>query len=115
MSMDFDSDKLAANPWLASAIGSAISLKFMPGAGWSERALNAVITYGSGVVLGGAIVDRIGNLSGKSAAGVVLLTSAFCMVVFQIVVQAVRSTDWGAMLAEKVRKALGLDPAKKEG
>jgi len=36
--MDFDYDKAAANPWLASAVGSAISLKFMPArAGASAR------------------------------------------------------------------------------
>lgn len=110
--MDFDFDKAAANPWLASAIGSAISLKFMPGVSWGERALNALITYGSGVVLGGAIVDRIGGLSGKAAAGVVLLTSAFCLVVFQIAVQALQKTDWGSMLADKVRAIFGI---KREG
>lgn len=111
--MDFDFDKAAANPWLASAIGSAISLKFMPGASWGERALNAVITYGSGVVLGGALVDHLGVTRGKSAAGVVLLTSAFCLVVFQIAVQALLKTDWGAMLADKVRAIFGIP--KKEG
>lgn len=112
--MDFDFDKAAANPWLASAIGSAISLKFMPGASWGERTLNAVITYGSGVVLGGALVDHLGVTSGKSAAGVVLLTSAFCLVIFQISVQAIKSTDWASMLGEKVRRILGLD-TKREG
>lgn len=110
--MDIDFDKTAANPWFASAIGSAISLKFMPGANWSERALNAVITYGSGVVGGGALVDHLGVTSGKSAAGVVLLTSAFCLVIFQIAVQALQRTDWGAMLADKVRAIFGV---KKEG
>jgi len=112
--MDIDFDKAAANPWLASAIGSAISLKFMPGQSWGERALNAVITYGSGVVLGGALVDHLDVTSGKSAAGIVLLTSAFCLVIFQIAVQALKSTDWGSMLSEKVSKFLGLD-AKREG
>lgn len=112
--MDFDYDKAAANPWLASAVGSAISLKFMPGGTWGERALNAVITYGSGVVLGGALVDHLDVTSGKSAAGIVLLTSAFCLVIFQIAVQALKTTDWGAMLSERVRKFLGLD-AKREG
>lgn len=112
--LDLDFDKAAANPWLASGIGSAISLKFMPGASWGERALNAVITYGSGVVLGGALVDHLGVRTGKSAAGVVLLTSAFCLVIFQIAVQALQKTDWGSMLAERVRKVFGLD-AKKEG
>lgn len=110
--MEIDFDKAAANPWLASAIGSAISLKFMPGANWGERALNAVITYGSGVVGGGALVDHLGVTSGKSAAGVVLLTSAFCLVIFQIAVQALQRTDWGAMLADKVRAIFGV---KKEG
>lgn len=110
--MDFDYDKAAANPWLASAIGSAISLKFMPGQTWGERALNAVITYGSGVVLGGAIVDRIGNLTGKSAAGVVLLTSALCLVVFRIVIEAAQRSEWGEMIVERVRKFLGLEPKK---
>jgi hypothetical protein len=111
--MDIDFDKAAANPWFASAIGSAISLKFMPGQTWGERGLNAFITYGSGVVGGGALVDHLGVTSGKSAAGVVLLTSALCLVIFQIVVQALKSTDWGAMLSEKVRAVLGI--AKKEG
>lgn len=112
--MDLDSDKIAANPWIASAVGSLLSLKFMPGTSWSERALNAAITYGCGVVLGGALVDHFGLRSGKSAAGVVLLTSAFCLVLFQIAVQALVKTDWGSMLAERVRKFLGLEP-KKEG
>lgn len=111
--MDFDYDKAAANPWLASAVGSAISLKFMPGESWGERALNAVITYGSGVVLGGALVDHLEVASGKSAAGIVLLTSAFCLVIFQIAVQALQKTDWGAMLADKVRAVFGIP--KKEG
>lgn len=111
--MEFDFDKAAANPWLASAIGSAISLKFMPGENWGERVLNAVITYGSGVVGGGALVDHLGVTSGKSAAGVVLLTSAFCLVIFQIAVQALQRTDWGSMLAEKVRAIFGIP--KKEG
>ena len=111
--MDIDFDKAAANPWLASAIGSAISLKFMPGENWGERALNAVITYGSGVVGGGALVDHLGVTSGKSAAGVVLLTSAFCLVIILIAVQALLKTDWGAMLADKVRAIFGIP--KKEG
>ncbi len=110
--MDIDFDKVAANPWLASAIGSAISLKFMPGQSWGERALNAVITYGSGVVGGGALVDHLGVTSGKSAAGVVLLTSAFCLVIFQIVVGALQKTDWGSMLSDKVRAVFGI-PKKK--
>jgi len=112
--MKLDFDEAAANPWLASAVGSALSLKFMPGSTWGERALNAVITYGCGVVLGGALVERIGNLGGRAAAGVVLLTSAFCLVVFQIALQALQRTDWGAILSERVRKLLGLD-TKKEG
>lgn len=112
--MDVDFDKAAANPWLASAIGSALSLKFMPGTSCGERALNAVITYGCGVVLGGALVDHLDVRSGKSAAGVVLLTSAFCLVLFQIALQALQKTDWGSMLAERVRKFFGLD-SKKEG
>lgn len=111
--MDFDYEKASSSPWLASAIGTAISLKVMPGASWRERALNAFITYGSGVVLGGALVDHIGGLSGKAAAGVVLLTSAFCLVVFQAAVSAIEKTDWGAMLADKLRAVFGIQ--KREG
>lgn len=110
--MDVDFDKAAANPWFASAVGSLLSLKFMAGASWGERALNALITYGCGVVLGGALVDHLGVRSGRSAAGVVLLTSAFCLVLYQIAVEALRNTDWGSMLADKVRAVFG---AKKEG
>ena len=105
--MDVDFDKAAANPWLASAIGSALSFKFMAGDSWGERALNAAITYGCGVVGGGALIDHIGGLSGKSAAGVVLLTSAFCLVVFQAAVNAIQKTDWGGVLADKVRAIFG--------
>lgn len=110
--MDIDFDKAAANPWLASAIGSALSLKFMPGASWGERALNACITYGCGVVLGGALVDYLAVRSGKSAAGVVLLTSAFCLVAFQIAIEALKKTEVGNAFGEWVRKRLGLDTPK---
>ena len=107
--MDIDYDKAAANPWLASAVGSALSLKFMPGISWPERALNALITYGCGVILGGALVDRIGGLSGKSAAGVVLLTAAFCLVAFQITLETLKRTEFGNIVNDWIRKRLGVD------
>ena len=107
--MDIDFDKAAANPWLASAIGSALSLKFMPGLTWAERAVNAAITYGCGVVLGGALVDHIGDLSGKSAAGVVLLTAAFCLVAFQIAMDTLKRTEFGNIVNDWIRKRLGLE------
>ena len=80
----------------------------MPGQSWGERALNAIITYGSGVVGGGALVDHLGVTSGKSAAGVVLLTSAFCLVIFQIVVARCKRPTGGSMLADKVRAVFGI-------
>ena len=106
-------EKAAANPWVAAAVGSAVSLKFMPGASWVERAGSAFITYGSGVVLGGAIVDHIGIVSGKSAAGIVLLTSALSLVVFQVIVDAIRKTALGDVIDWWLRKQFGVDP--KEG
>jgi hypothetical protein len=111
--MDGQFEKAAANPWVAAAVGSAISLRFMPGSSWPERLSSALITYGSGVVLGGAIVDHIGIVSGKSAAGIVLLTSALSLVVFQVVLEGINATALGDMIDKWLRKQLGVDP--KEG
>lgn len=41
--MDFDPERFARSPFVVGAIGALITaLRFTPGAGWKERALNVV-------------------------------------------------------------------------
>ncbi len=41
--MDFDPERFARSPFTVGAVGALITaLKFTPGAGWKERALNVV-------------------------------------------------------------------------
>lgn len=111
--MDLDLDK--SSPWVASAVGALLGLRVFPGASWPERAMNGTIMFGAGIILGGGLVEYLGLTRGMVVASVVLLTSALSLVLFQVVVEAIRASQLGITLRDKVRKVFGLDPLPPKG
>lgn len=56
--MDFDPQKIIANPLFPGALGAAVGLRFAPGLGWTEKVLNVA----SGAACAGFIAPAAGEI-----------------------------------------------------
>lgn len=109
MAFEFDLEKAAASPWVASAVGALLGARVVPGENWFQRLCNAAVMFLVGVVAGGGVVEYLSISKGRVAALVVLLTAAAGVVVFQAAIAAIKTTNTGALLDEWLRKVLGLN------
>lgn len=104
--MDFDPDRLARSPFLVGAIGALITaVKFTPGACWAERGFNVIAGAAAAGYISPALVDWLGMNSPSYLSGAAFLVGMVGMSLASAMLQAIKETPFGAILASWLSRA----------
>jgi hypothetical protein len=85
--------------WLAAAIGSAVSLKAVPGSSLGAKLGNFGAGFAIAAYLGPAVVEWLAVRSEKIEFGIVFAVGMCGLVLTQSIIAAIKSTDFGAWIA----------------
>ena len=104
--MDIDPERLARSPFLVGAIGALITaVKFTPGACWAERSFNVIAGAAAAGYISPALVDWLGMSSPSYLSGAAFLVGMVGMSLASAMLQAIKETPFGAILASWLSRA----------
>lgn len=104
--MDLDLDRLARSPFIVGAVGALITaVKFTPGACWAERGFNVIAGAAAAGYISPALVDWLGMASPSYLSGAAFLVGMVGMSLASAMLQAIKETPFGAILASWLSRA----------
>ncbi len=91
-------------PALAGAVGSIVSLRWMPGETWAARAANAGCGISAAVFVGPWACDLLEVATLRSTSGVSFSIGCFGVALADIAVRQARDLKIAELIAERFRK-----------
>lgn len=97
--MELDPEKLLTSPFTVGGIGSLIAaVKFMPGAGWAERAFNVAAGAAAAGFVTPALVEWLNMKSQAYVSGAAFLFGLVGMSLAAAILQAIKDTPLGQII-----------------
>lgn len=94
--MDLDPSPIARSPFAVGAVGALITaLKFTPGAGWKERALNVACGSAAAGFITPALTEWLKMTSHAYVSGAAFLLGLLGMSLAAAVLEGIRNTKFG--------------------
>lgn len=105
--MDFDPQKLAANPLMAGVLGAAIGLKFVPGLLWIERLINFSAGLSCSIYLSPAVGEMMNLSTPNKQAGLAFLMGLFSVSIAAAIFEGLRALKVADIIDSWVKRRGG--------
>lgn len=97
--MEIKPETLTSNTFLAAVVGALFGLRALPGASMLEKGWNLLSGFLLATYLGPAAAEYWEVTSPRLTAAIIFFTGAAGLVLFGAVIEGIRQTQFGAIIA----------------
>ena len=105
--MSIDPESIMSNTFVAAIAGALLGLRALPGASLVEKGLNLLFGFMLAVFIGPAVVEWLGVVSIKRAAGIIFVVGAAGLVLFGAIIDGIKQTSFGNIISGWLSRKTG--------